>query len=75
VRLQMARLFAGYVDKINAQHPITRTGDTRHGGDAAVVHLPEIGIKGNTHFPFSDMNNQEIAVVLGEWLHEKKLDI
>ena len=58
MRLQMARLFA---DAVN-----------RHGGDAAVVHLPEIGIKGNTHFPFSDMNNQEIAVVLGEWLHEKK---
>ena len=61
VRLQMARLFA---DAVN-----------RHGGDAAVVHLPEIGIKGNTHFPFSDMNNQEIAVVLEKWLHEKKLDI
>ena len=25
----MARLFAGYVNKINAQHPVTRTGDTR----------------------------------------------
>ncbi|AUT96851.1 hypothetical protein C3454_06825 [Citrobacter europaeus] len=28
--LSMARLFTGYVDKINAQHPITRTGDTRY---------------------------------------------
>ena len=37
-----------------------------------MVHLPEIGIKGNTHFPFSDMNNQEIAVLLEKWLHEKK---
>lgn len=61
MRLQMARLFA---DAVN-----------RHGGDTAVVHLPEIGIKGNTHFPFSDMNNQEIAVLLEKWLHEKKLDI
>jgi len=52
----MARLFA---DAVN-----------RHGGDAAVVHLPEIGIKGNTHFPFSDMNNQEIAVLLEKWLHD-----
>lgn len=24
----------------------------RHGGDARVVRLPEIGIKGNSHFPF-----------------------
>lgn len=36
VRLDMARL---WVDTIN-----------RHGGDATLVHLPEIGITGNTHF-------------------------
>ncbi len=60
VRLQMARLFA---DAIN-----------RHGGDATVVHLPEIGIKGNTHFPFADKNNAEIANVMEQWLHEKNLD-
>ena len=29
----------------------------KYGGDVTVVHLPEIGIKGNTHFPFSDLNN------------------
>ena len=33
----------------------------RHGGDVTLVHLPEIGIRGNTHFPFSDLNNVEIA--------------
>ena len=22
-----------------------------HGGDVTVIHLPEIGLKGNTHFP------------------------
>lgn len=42
-RLEMARLWR---DAVN-----------RHGGDVTVVHLPEIGIKGNTHFPFSDLNN------------------
>lgn len=26
----------------------------RHGGDATLVMLPEIGIKGNTHAPFAD---------------------
>ena len=46
----------------------------RHGGDAAVVHLPEIGIKGNTHFMFSDLNNLEIADLLSKWLSEKGLD-
>jgi len=46
----------------------------RHGGDVRVVHLPEIGIKGNTHFPFSDLNNVEIADLMDNWLKEKGLD-
>lgn len=45
-----------------------------HGGDATVVHLPEIGLKGNTHFPMSDLNNQEVAEVLAKWLKQKGLD-
>lgn len=57
VRLQMAKLWA---DTIN-----------RHGGDATVVHLPEIGIHGNTHFPFSDLNNLEIANLLSDWFKKK----
>ena len=60
VRLEMARLWR---DAVN-----------RHGGDVTVVHLPEIGINGNTHFPFSDLNNMEIADLMTEWLKEKGLD-
>jgi pimeloyl-ACP methyl ester carboxylesterase len=45
-----------------------------HGGDVTIVHLPEIGIKGNTHFPMSDLNNVEIANVLSSWLKKKSLD-
>lgn len=60
VRLEMARL---WVDAVN-----------RHGGDATLVHLPEIGIRGNTHFPFSDLNNVEIADQVSKFLAEKKLD-
>lgn len=59
-RLEMARLWR---DAVN-----------RYGGDVTVVHLPEIGIKGNTHFPFSDLNNMEIADLMSEWLREKSLD-
>lgn len=59
-RLEMARLWR---DAVNL-----------HGGDVTVVHLPEIGIKGNTHFPFSDLNNLEIADLMSEWLKEKGLD-
>jgi pimeloyl-ACP methyl ester carboxylesterase len=42
-----------------------------NGGDVTVVHLPEIGIEGNTHFIMSDLNNQEIAEHLIDWLDEK----
>src|SRR4051812_29251766 len=59
-RLQMARLWRDTVNK--------------HGGDVTVVHLPEIGIRGNTHFPFSDLNNIEIADQVSKFLAEKKLD-
>jgi pimeloyl-ACP methyl ester carboxylesterase len=59
-RLKMARLWR---DAVN-----------RYGGDVTVVHLPDIGIKGNTHFPFSDLNNIEIADLMSEWLKEKGLD-
>jgi hypothetical protein len=45
----------------------------RHGGDAAVVPLPEIGIRGNTHFPFSDLNNVELADLMARFLEDKGL--
>jgi hypothetical protein len=59
-RLQMARLWR---DAVN-----------HHGGDVTVVHLPEIGIKGNTHFPMSDLNNVQIADLVSKFLAEKDLD-
>lgn len=45
-----------------------------HGGDATIVHLPEIGIKGNTHFFMAEKNNQQIADLIAGWLKEKGLD-
>ncbi|EEQ10167.1 hypothetical protein ymoll0001_22790 [Yersinia mollaretii ATCC 43969] len=45
----------------------------KHGGDVTVIHLPEIGIKGNTHFPFSDLNNIDIADQVSTFLKEKNL--
>lgn len=44
------------------------------GGEVTLVHLPEIGIRGNTHFPMSDLNNLEIANQLSKFLKKKKLD-
>lgn len=46
----------------------------RHGGHATIVHLPDIGIKGNTHFLMADLNNQQIADLMANWLHEQGLD-
>lgn len=58
--LEMARIWAATIN--------------RHGGDATVVHLPEIGIKGNTHFAMSDLNNVKIADLMSKRLKEKGLD-
>jgi len=58
--LEMARLWAAAINK--------------HGGNATVIHLPEIGIMGNTHFPFSDLNNLQVADELSKWLKQKGLD-
>lgn len=46
-----------------------------YGGDATLVMLPELGIYGNTHIPFADLNNLEIADHLESWLMEKGLNI
>lgn len=46
----------------------------RHGGDAKVVHLPDLGIRGNSHFPFAEKNNVEVAGALEARLREKGLD-
>ena len=61
-RMSMARA-RQFVDTVN-----------KYGGDATLVVLPEIGIKGNTHAPFADLNNLEIAAHLEQWLQSKGLD-
>lgn len=33
----------------------------RLGGDVTVIHLPDVGLRGNTHFPMSDLNNADVA--------------
>lgn len=60
VRLAMARLW--------------RDAMNHRGGDVTLLHLPEMGIRGNTHFPFSDLNNLEIADQLSKFFAEKGLD-
>jgi hypothetical protein len=51
-----------------------RDAVNRRGGNVTLVHLPQIGIRGNTHFPISDQNNVEIADLMSKFLKEKDLD-
>ena len=44
------------------------------GGDATVIDLPAIGITGNSHFMFQELNNQEIADHIEAWLAERGLN-
>jgi hypothetical protein len=46
----------------------------RHGGSAVNVMLPDLGVRGNTHFPMLDLNNVKIADLLSQFLKEKGLD-
>lgn len=52
-----------FVDALNAQ-----------GGDASVLHLPDAGLYGNSHFMFSDLNNVAVADQLSLFLKAKGLD-
>ena len=45
----------------------------RHGGDATLVELPKVGLKGNTHFLIADLNNRELANLVEGWLKSKGL--
>jgi hypothetical protein len=57
VQVLASRMF---VDALNKQ-----------GGNAAVLHLPEVGLRGNSHFMFSDLNNVAVADQLSRFLNEK----
>lgn len=57
IRFEMAKQFVNVINK--------------HGGDAQLVHLPHLGLTGNTHFPMSDLNNVDVARLMIEWLQAK----
>lgn len=61
VRLQMARKFVACVNK--------------YGGNATLIELPKLGIRGNTHFLMQDLNNKELADLLAQWLDQNGLGL
>ena len=63
-RRRITRAYAqSFVDLINSR-----------GGNAQLVNLPKIGIKGNTHLLMTDLNNVQLADQLAMFLKEKGLD-
>lgn len=52
-----------FVDLINAR-----------GGHAEILQLPSVGLKGNTHLPFADLNNVAVADQLSAFLRRHRLD-
>ena len=45
----------------------------KYGGHVQVVSLPDIGIKGNTHFMMADLNNEDVANAMEKWMKENGL--
>lgn len=44
------------------------------GGKAEVLELPSRGLHGNTHIPFADLNNRDVAEILLQFVREQSLD-
>ena len=42
----------------------TISAETREDGSIEIVSLPELGIKGNSHFAMMERNNAEVAEVI-----------
>lgn len=61
---EFARTCQIFVDLVNAR-----------GGKAEIVLLPSLGLKGNTHIPFADLNNVAVADQLSAFLQRNKLDL
>ena len=42
----------------------------KDGGNCTVINLPDIGMKGNSHFMFQEKNSEEIAQHVENWIKE-----
>jgi hypothetical protein len=79
-RLPLQIVWGDNVDKSERQYAALQQSIrfielvNQHGGDAKLLMLREAGLVGNTHIPFADMNNVEVANLLSEFLAEKGLD-
>ncbi|USU11309.1 alpha/beta fold hydrolase [Sphingomonadaceae bacterium OTU29THOMA1] len=57
------RLCRAFVEAVN-----------RHGGRAEILRLRDVGLAGNTHIPFADLNNDKVAKQLDIFLKRNRLN-
>lgn len=43
------------------------------GGNAQMIHLPDMGIRGNSHMMMEDKNSHQIADIVLDWCHKNKV--
>lgn len=46
----------------------------QYGGNARVLKLGDVGVKGATHIPFADLHNEDVADLLDRFLERNGLD-
>ncbi len=51
------------------------TAIRKRSGTAEILHLADAGLRGNSHFMFSDLNNVEVADQLSKFLSAHALDV
>jgi hypothetical protein len=79
-RIPILIVFADFLDVRQASLDAMTNGlafaeaVNRHGGDAELIHLPDLGIHGNSHIMMLERNNKELANVVSRFLRQKGLD-
>lgn len=73
-KVPMLTVFGDYVEQSTqasgwlASARDTTSQITSAGGTTKVIHLPEIGIKGNSHMMMMDNNSEKLADIIEQWL-------
>lgn len=80
-RIPMQFVFGDNVDKSRAWTAYAQTCRkfvdlvNARGGKAEILFLPSVGLRGNTHIAFADLNNVAVSDQLSAFLKRNKLDL
>ncbi len=79
-RIPLQVVWGDHVDSVDNYRAALRQSKlfvdlvNEYGGQAEILMLRDAGLTGNTHIPFADMNNVEVADLLSAFLSEHGLD-